>query len=217
MRRRTFRNRTDAGTQLAALLSDYIDKDDVVIVGLPRGGVPVARVVADALHAPLDVVLVRKLGVPFQPEVAMGAIGEGDVRVLNRDLMRRARIGDDDLRHVEERERIELQRRVDTYRQGRERVSLRGQVVIVVDDGIATGSTARAACQVAKAEGAAEVVLAVPVAPVGWEEELRSVADRLVCVTQPRSFLSVGTHYDDFSATSDEEVVACLLADERPS
>jgi len=216
MSRRRFADRADAGEQLASILADYADQG-VVVVGLPRGGVPVARVVADVLHAPLDVILVRKLGVPFQPEVAMGAIGEGDVRVINHELLQRAGIGDEDLRLVEQRERIELQRRADRYRQGRERVALRDRVVVIVDDGVATGSTAKAACQVATAEGAVDVVLAVPVAPRGWEEGLRSVADRLVCVTAPRSFTSVGTHYDDFSATSDDEVVACLQADNHSS
>lgn len=216
MRRTPFANRLDAGAQLASVLADYADQD-VVVVGLPRGGVPVGRVVADALDAPLDVILVRKLGVPFQPEVAMGAIGEGGVKVVNRELIARAGIHHADVRHVEERERVELQRRAERYRQGRERVELTDRVVIIVDDGVATGSTAKVACQVASAEGAAEVVLAVPVAPQGWEEGLRSVADRLVCVTQPRNFLSVGSYYEDFSATSDEEVVACLQAGERPS
>lgn len=208
----SFANRVDAGRQLADLLV-HLTNDDVVVVGLPRGGVPVGRVVADELRAPLDVILVRKLGVPMQPEVAMGALGEGGVRVINDRTMRAAGVEPDALQRVEEQERTEMARRAERYRQGRDRVSLRGRVVVIVDDGIATGSTARAACQVAAAEGAQRVILAVPVAPRHWEKGLRDVADELVCHTVPHNFHSVGQFYDDFSPTSDEEVVECLAAD----
>ena len=148
-----FQDRTDAGRQLAEHLGHLRDQD-VVVVGLPRGGVPVADEVARALDAPLDVILVRKLGVPFQPEVGMGAIGEDGVRVLNDEVIRMARVTRSQLDDVESRERVELERRADRYRAGRTRIPLAGRVVLVVDDGIATGSTARAACQVARLEGA---------------------------------------------------------------
>lgn len=205
----TFADRADAGRQLAAALDHLRDRDPVV-VGLPRGGVPVAAEVARWLAAPLDVIVVRKLGVPTQPELAMGAIGEDGVLVLNDDVLRHTGVGADAIRRIEERERAELERRAAAYRAGRPRIPLRGRTVVVVDDGIATGSTARAACEVARAEGAAAVVLAVPVAPLGWEERLAGVADELVCPYTPGDFVAVGQWYDDFRATTDAEVVERL-------
>ena len=204
-----FANRTEAGRQLAERLA-FLAGEDVVVVGLPRGGVPVAAEVARALGAPLDVIVVRKLGVPFQPELGMGAIGEGGVRVLNHDVVAMARVGADELAGVEARESAELTRRAERFRAGRERVSLAGRVVVVVDDGVATGSTARAACQVARASGAERVVLAVPVAPRDWTRRLGDVADDLVCVATPEPFFAIGPFYDDFSQTTDDEVVDCL-------
>lgn len=204
-----FRDRADAGKQLAERLS-HLRGRDVVVVGLPRGGVPVADEVAQALHAPLDVILVRKLGVPFQPELGMGAIGEDGVRVLNDDIVRHAQVTAHELAAVEERERIELDRRARAYRAGHERVPMAGRIVVVVDDGIATGSTAKAACQVARAAGADQVILAVPVAPSDWTTRLAGVADELISVSAPEHLASIGRFYRDFSQTSDDEVIACL-------
>ncbi len=203
-----FRDRVDAGRQLAERLA-YLCDQDVVVLGLPRGGVPVAFEVAEALNAPLDVIVVRKLGVPFQPELAMGAIGEGGARVLDADVCRRARISEDDLRTVERQERGELEARVARYRRGRERVAVSGRVAVVVDDGIATGSTARVACEVARQLGAARVVLAVPVGPSRTLRDFPA-ADEVVCVSAVSRFLAVGYHYLDFSPTSDEQVVVLL-------
>jgi len=204
-----FVNRVDAGRRLAAKLMDLRD-EDVVVLGLPRGGVPVAFEVASALGAPLDVIVVRKLGVPFQPELGMGAIGEGGARILNPEIVRMAEVSDRELAAVEERERAELDRRANRYRASRERVLLQGRTAIVVDDGIATGSTARAACQVARAQGASRVVLAVPVAPRSSIRELSGVVDKMVCLETPDWFFGVGQWYENFSQTSDEEVVTLL-------
>lgn len=206
-----FADRYDAGRRLAAGLA-HLGGEDLVVLGLPRGGVPVAHEVARALHAPLDAIVVRKLGVPFEPEVAMGAIGEGGVRVLDRDLIARAGVSARALAEVEQRERGVLDSRVALLRQGRAREPVGGRVAVVVDDGIATGSTARAACQVARRLGAARVVLAVPVAPPGTTAEALS-ADELVCCAMPLGFRAVGNHYRDFSPTSDEEVVRLLGAE----
>ncbi len=175
-----------------------------------------AAEVARALGAPLDVIVVRKLGVPFQPELGMGAIGEDGVRVLNDELVRLAGVREAEIAQVEARERIELERRAARFRAGRARVPLAGRTVVIVDDGIATGSTARAACLVARAEGAARVVLATPVAPPEWVDRLGDVADELVAVATPEGFAAIGQFYDDFSQTSDEEVVGCLLKAARP-
>jgi putative phosphoribosyl transferase len=204
-----FANRVDAGRRLATKLMEFRG-EDVVVLGLPRGGVPVAFEIASALGAPLDVIVVRKLGVPFQPELGMGAIGEGGVRILNAEIVRMAGVSDRELAAVEERERVELDRRANRYRAGRERVSLQGRTAIVVDDGIATGSTARAACQVARAQGAARVVLAVPVAPRSSIGEFSGVVDKMVCLETPEWFFGVGQWYDNFSQTPDEEVEALL-------
>ena len=207
--RALFADRLDAGRRLAEAVRHLAD-DDVVVLGLPRGGVPVAAEVARALHAPLDVIVVRKLGVPHQPELAMGAIGEGGVRVLNEEVIHLARVTADDLAVVEGRERAELERRAQRFRTGRDRIPLAGRVALVVDDGIATGSTARAACQVARAHGAARVVLAVPVAPPVWQTRLGEVADELIAVATPEQFYAVGQFYDDFTQVGDDEVVDCL-------
>lgn len=204
-----FLDRADAGRQLAARLAPLAG-EPLVVLGLPRGGVPVAYMVATALDAPLDVVVVRKLGVPFQPELAMGAIGEDGVRVLNDAVVRLAGVSPEEVAAVEAREREELERRVGRLRRACPRVPLVGRTALVVDDGIATGSTARAACRVARARGAARVVLAVPVAPHGWESRMGPEADELVCVTTPKLFSAVGELYVHFPQTSDEEVVRCL-------
>jgi putative phosphoribosyl transferase len=203
-----FEDRADAGRQLGQRLQ-HLREQDAVVLGLPRGGVPVAFEVAQALEAPLDVIVVRKLGLPFQPELAMGAIGEGGYEVLDRELIARARVTEGELAAVESREYAELEARVHRFRRGREPLDLAGRVAVIVDDGIATGSTARVACEVARHLGARRVVLA---APVGPREVLHRVAgaDEVVLLATPDPFLAVGHHYRDFSPTSDEEVVALL-------
>ena len=206
-----FRDRSDAGRQLASRLLPLRGKD-VVVLGLPRGGVAVAAEVARALDAPLDVILVRKLGVPAQPELGMGAIGEGDARVINTDVVRYSGASEADINAVEQRERAELERRTKRFRGDAPREPLAGRIAVLVDDGIATGSTARAACQVARAQGAARVVLAAPVAPPSARSTLAGDADELVCLETPERFLAIGEWYDDFSQTRDEEVVSLLRA-----
>lgn len=208
-----FADRTEAGRRLAARLGHLADPDTVV-VALPRGGVPVAAEVAAALGAPLDICVIRKLGVPYQPELGMGAIGEDGVRVLNDQVIRFSSVTDGQLAEVERLERAELARRARRYRGGRPPTDLRGRTVVVVDDGIATGSTARAACQIVRERGAHRVVLAVPVAPADWVERLGDVADELVCVDTPSPFYAIGEFYADFSQTEDEEVLR-LLAEAR--
>ena len=211
-----FADRSEAGRRLAARLAHLRD-EPVIVLGLPRGGVPVAFEVARELGAPLDVIVVRKLGVPFQPELGMGAIGEDGVRVLNREIMREAGAGEEDVAAVEVRERAELDRRVARLRGGRPRQPLADRVAVVVDDGIATGSTARAACQVARAQGAARVVLAVPVAPPGWETGIGGDADELICLETPAAFFAIGQFYADFTQITDEEVIACLQRAATPA
>ncbi|MER5675633.1 MULTISPECIES: phosphoribosyltransferase [Streptomyces] len=204
-----FTDRTDAGRRLAVALR-HLGRRDPVVLGLPRGGVPVAYEVAQALGAPLDVIVVRKLGVPYHPELGFGAIGEGGVRVISEEIVRRTGVGEKDLVAVERAEAAELVRRAHAYREGRPRLPLEGRAVVVVDDGVATGATARAACQVVRAQGAAYVVLAVPVASPDAAARLREDADEVVCLSAPALFSAVGEWYRDFSQTSDEEVVALL-------
>jgi putative phosphoribosyl transferase len=204
-----FANRVEAGRRLASRL-EHLRSADVVVLALPRGGVPVAAEVAEALDAPLDVILVRKLGAPFQPELGVGAIGEDNTRVINSEVVSLARVSQRDLAAVEQRERIELDRRVQLYRGTRPRIDLTGRTAVVVDDGVATGSTAVVACQVARAHGAARVVLAVPVAPPDWTDRLAGAADELICVETPYPFSAIGQWYRDFSQTSDQEVIDCL-------
>jgi putative phosphoribosyl transferase len=206
---REFRDRRDAGEQLAARLAPYTSESPVV-VGLPRGGVVVAAVVAEALHAPLDVIVVRKLGVPSQPELGMGAVGEGGVIVRTEPVIQAARVTPQQFDAVVARERAEVARRAERFRGDRAPLALAGRTVIVVDDGIATGGTARAALEVARAQGAHRVVLAVPVAPPDTLRALQSVADDVVCLDAPQWFRAVGMHYLDFTQTSDQDVIALL-------
>jgi putative phosphoribosyl transferase len=206
---REFRDRRDAGERLAARLAPLADESPVV-VGLPRGGVVVAAAVAEALGAPLDVIVVRKLGVPSQPELGMGAVGEGGVIVRTESVIQTVHVTPEQFDAVVARERAEVDRRAERFRGGREPLSLTGRTVIVVDDGIATGGTARAALEVARAHGASRVVLAVPVAPPDTLRELASVADEVVCLEAPRWFQAVGMHYADFTQTSDADVVELL-------
>ncbi|UED84174.1 phosphoribosyltransferase [Streptomyces profundus] len=204
-----FADRREAGQRLAHALTSLRGRD-VVVLGLPRGGVPVAAEVATALRAPLDVAVVRKLGLPAQPELAMGAIAEDGARVLNDQVVGGAGVPGDRLAEVESRERAELDRRAVAYRGERPRISVAGRTVVLVDDGIATGATARAACRSARERGAALVVLAVPVAPADWERRIGDAADELVCPHVEDDFLAVGQFYDDFAQTTDEQVVEFL-------
>ncbi|HZU73207.1 MAG TPA: phosphoribosyltransferase family protein [Acidimicrobiales bacterium] len=206
-----FLNRTDAGRQLGARLAAYRTQHPLV-VGLPRGGVPVAAAVAKVLGAPLDVIVVRKLGVPYQPELAMGAVGEGGVVVVNEPILAMAGVGREVLDEMTRAEQGVVEQRSLELRRGRPAEPLGGRTVIVVDDGIATGSTARAACEVARAHGAAHVVLAVPVAPPGWDGRLAGAADERVSLSSPDPFYAVGQFYEDFSPTTDDEVVAALVS-----
>lgn len=204
-----FRNRIDAGERLGAALETFA-AGDLVVLGVPRGGVVVAAQVARHLVAPLDVIIVRKLGLPGHPELAMGAIGEDGVRVLNDSVLQGAGVAPSALDEVERRERDALALRVEQLRGDRTRVDLDGRQTIIVDDGIATGSSAVAAVLVARAQRAARVVLAAPVGPARTCTELRSVADEVVCLEQPRRFAAVGEHYDDFSQVTDDQVLAWL-------
>jgi putative phosphoribosyl transferase len=205
----TFRDRRDAGRQLAVAVDRYRDTD-VVVLGLPRGGVLVAYEVASGLRAPLDAIVVRKLGLPEQPELAMGAIGEGGVRVLNPEVVRRTGVSSADVRAVEAAEREELEERLRRYRAVRPRLDLAGRTAMIVDDGIATGATARAACLVARALGAADVVLAVPVGPPSTLADLSRIADDVVCVSAPRFLGAVAQCYRLFPEVSSDEVAAIL-------
>ena len=210
----SFRNREEAGRALARAVAGYRGRD-VVVLGLPRGGVPVAAEVAEALHAPLDVLVVRKLGVPGIPELAMGAVGEGGVRVFNDEVVGRCGITPDVLASVETVAREEVVERAVRFRRGGQRQRLAGRVALVVDDGAATGATARAACQVARAEGARTVVLALPVASPEALRRLAKVAE-VVCLEAPPDFLAVGEAYADFRQVSDEQVEALLEAARQP-
>ncbi len=205
----TYRDRHDAGRQLAAELA-MTGPADPVVLALPRGGVPVAYQVARVLQAPLDVLIVRKLGHPVQPEFAIGALGEGGVRFLDDVSIDEFDISTRELQDVTEIEQAELRRRSQRYRRGRDPVPIEGRNVILVDDGLATGSSARAAVEVARQRGAAQVVLAVPVAPESAVAQLRRVADTVLCMQTPRWFGSVGSYYDDFEQTTDEEVARLL-------
>lgn len=203
-----FTDRVDAGRQLAAQLL-YLREQDVVVLGIPRGGVPVAFEVAAALGAPLDVIVVRKLGVPFQPEFAMGAIGEGGEELLDESVVALTGVTDAEVSTVEARERAHLNARVERLRPGRDRISLEGRTVVIVDDGVATGATARVACEVARRFGAETVILAVPVIAASTLAEMTG-ADDIVYLAAPETFWAVGAFYTDFSATTDEEVARLL-------
>ncbi len=206
---RLFSDRREAGQRLALRLTS-LRAEQPVVVGLPRGGVPVAAEVARELNAPLDVIVVRKLGVPYQPELAMGALGEDGIRVLNEDVLRASRVRE--FAGVEARERGEVERLARRLRGSKPMTHLNGRTVILVDDGIATGSTARAALQVARAHGAARVILAVPVAPSDTMRELSTEADAIVVLKTPQAFRGVGQWYEDFSQVSDQEVRTLLAS-----
>lgn len=206
----SFTDRIDAGRRLAPHLQKYANEHPLVI-GLPRGGVPVAREVADALHAPLDVIVVRKIGVPGHEELGLGAISEDGVVVYNDDVRTAARVPEQELQAALARERATLAQRLQGIRAQLPQAPLAGRTVIIVDDGVATGIDARAACRVARLRGAKRVVLATPAAPDDWRRRLAGEADDFVAVEESPFFGAVGEFYDDFSPTSDEEVLACLL------
>ncbi|MEU9827685.1 phosphoribosyltransferase [Micromonospora chersina] len=206
----TYRDRAEAGRMLADRLGDLAGRPDVIVLGLVRGGVPVARVIAEQLGAPLDVLVVRKLGVPWAPEVAYGALGPGGVQVLNE--MVAGRIGEDERAEVRRNEQAELDRRERLYRGGRPQLDLTGRTAVIVDDGLATGATARAAVQVARHLGAARVLVAVPVGSDQAYEMLAAEADQVVCAQIPPDFAAVGAYYDDFHEVSDNEVTQALTA-----
>jgi putative phosphoribosyl transferase len=210
--RTVFRDRVEAGDVLAAWLAHYAGRPEVLVLALPRGGVPVAARVAEAIGAPLDVFVVRKLGVPGHEELAMGAIASGGVLVRNEEVVGKLGLGEDTLRRVAEAERRELARRERRYREDRPAPDLAGRVVILVDDGLATGSTMRAAVEAARRLGPARVVVAVPTAPASTCQRLREVADEVVCAITPRPFRAVGNSYRSFPQTSDEEVRSLLEA-----
>ncbi|HEX3253818.1 MAG TPA: phosphoribosyltransferase [Pyrinomonadaceae bacterium] len=206
-----FPNRIEAGRILAEKLEKYADRDDVIVLGLPRGGVPVANEVAKRLRAPLDVFIVRKLGVPGFEELAAGAIASGGVRVLNQDVMRAIPHADEAIETITARETTELQRREQIYREGRPAPELRDRIAILVDDGLATGATMRAAVKALRERGAAKIVVAVPVGPPDTCHEIEEQADETICLSMPEFFQAVGQYYDDFSQTTDEDVRELLI------
>lgn len=201
-----FADRVDAGRRLAAELAGYAGRDDVVVLALPRGGVPVGYEVARALAAPFDVLVVRKLGVPGHEELAMGAVASGGVRVLNDEVVRALKIDEAVIERITARERAEVERRERAYRGERPPPELRGKTVILVDDGIATGSTARAAVAALRRADPARIVVAIPVAPPSTCRELRDEADEVVCVQTPESFWAISLWYRSFPQTTDDEV-----------
>jgi putative phosphoribosyl transferase len=203
---RPFKDRRDAGRRLAARLGRYAGRSDLLVLGLPRGGVPVAYEVAEALGAPLDVYLVRKLGVPGHEELAMGAIATSGVRILNMDVVQALRISEETIAAVAVDEQRELERRELEYRDGRPDPAIQGCTVILVDDGLATGSTMRAAAAALRAKEPARIIVAVPVATQETCEELRAEVEEVVCAVTPDQLYAIGLWYEDFSPTTDEEV-----------
>jgi len=205
-----FRDRPDAGRELASKLMRYANCDDVVVLALPRGGVPVGYEVARALNAPLDVFVVRKLGVPGHEELAMGAIASGGVRILNDSVLSQLSISEKEIDEASAREEEELRRREQAYRDGRPPLDLEGKIVILVDDGLATGSTMRAAVQALRRHNPGWIVVAVPVGALETCRELKEEADDMACAATPNPFYAVGMWYDDFTQTSDDEVCELL-------
>ena len=205
-----FKDRTEAGQRLAARLSAYAKRSDVLVLALPRGGVPVAAEVAQALEAPLGVFLVRKLGVPGQEELAMGAVASGGVRILNEEVVEYFGLSWPVIENVTAHERRELERRERRYRHGQDPIAPRGKIVLLVDDGLATGSTMRAAVEALRKLGPIRIVVAVPVAPPSTARKISAFADEVVCVLTPEPFDAVGWFYESFPQTTDEEVCAVL-------
>jgi putative phosphoribosyl transferase len=204
--RQGFEDRRAAGRAVAAKLTGYANRPDVVVLALPRGGVPVAFEVAEALNVPLDLFLVRKLGTPRHRELAMGAIASGGVRVMNEDVVRWYGVTPDEVEGVATEEQQELERREAVYRGGRDALPLEGRVVILIDDGLATGSSMRASVKAVRKRNPARVVVAVPIGARETCDELNALADEVVCVCSPEPFVAVGQWYRDFNQTTDEEV-----------
>lgn len=201
-----FRNREEAGRLLGDRLKHYAHRSDVVVLAIPRGGVPVGFQIATALHVPLDVFVVRKLGVPGHEELAMGAIASGGVRVLNDDVVQELRLPNEAIERAAWKEQQELQRREQQYPNGRPFPELKNRTVILVDDGLATGSSMRAAAQVLRRHGPARIVVAVPTAAPETCEAFKSEVDEIICAITPEPFYAVGLWYEEFPQTSDEEV-----------
>lgn len=207
----SFNDRADAGRQLAAVLAEYKDQQPVILA-LPRGGVPVAAEVATALNAPLDFILVRKIGVPFQPELAMGAVVDGDAPLIvrNESVIRLAGIDESEFKVICDHELAEIERRRQRYLGSRERADITGRTAIVIDDGIATGATTRAALRATRMRDPKKLVLAVPVAPTDSLALMREEADNVICLEDHSAFGAIGYYYSDFTQVSDEEVIAIL-------
>lgn len=205
-----FEDRRTAGEELAQKLSEYANREDVVVLGLPRGGVPVAFEVAKALKAPLDVFVVRKLGLPGNSELAMGAIASGGVRVMNEDVVHMTDISDEAIENVAEKEQEQLEEREEIYRGARPGIDLADKTVLLIDDGLATGATMRAAVTALREHNPEKIVVAVPTAPPETCSEFEDVVDEMICLTTPRTFMGVGGAYRDFSQTTNEEVRTLL-------
>ena len=212
-----FADRTQAGRLLAKKLAKYADRNDVVVLGIPRGGVPVAFQVAKALHAPLDVFICRKLGVPTQEEIALGAVATGGVRVLNEDIVGLLGIPPERIERIVAEQQREVERRERTYRGDRPPLQVRGKTVILVDDGVATGANMEAAITALRKLEPAGIVVAVPVAPPSTLKRLQQMSGEAVCVDTPEEFYAIGQFYEDFSQTEDEEVCDLLQGAERPA
>jgi putative phosphoribosyl transferase len=212
-----FADRIEAGRKLAEQLKAYAGREDVIVLGVPRGGVPVAFEVATALKAPLDILVLRKLGVPWQEELAFGAIAQGGVRVLDRKIMQMLNLTTAEVERVAAKEQVELERREKAYRGDRPPLDVRGRTVVLVDDGIATGSSMRAAIAALRQMAPARIVLAVPVAPPSTCDRLRTEVDDLVCIDMPESFYAIGQFYLDFSPVGDREVTDLLARAAGPA
>jgi putative phosphoribosyl transferase len=208
-----FRDRADAGKRLAEKLAPRVDPKSTVVLALPRGGVPVAHEISTMLGIPLDILLVRKLGVPWQPELAFGAVSSGDVTVVNEDVVDTLRLTSEEVQEVVQRELEELARRERVYRGDRTPLKVAGKTVVIVDDGIATGSTVRAALSALERQGAAHTIVACPVAPPDTVERLFDEADDVVCLKTPPDLVAIGLWYDDFTPVYDEDVLRLLESD----
>lgn len=207
-----FKDRQDAGIKLASRLMHYKDRRDVIVLALPRGGVVTGYEIAKILHCPLDIIIIRKIGFPGQPELAIGAVSETGTVVLNEDIISMYRISDDYIKQQVSKEEEEISRRKSLYRQGKGIPSLEGKVILLVDDGIATGATMKAAVETLKKEKIERVVVAAPVAPLQTAQEFKRIADEFICLETPSDFLAVGSYYRDFEQVSNEQVVEMLRA-----